>query len=69
MVDFDIESLPVATDPTPVLDGLTLGENEGATSVFVYDVEVHTATRRITFEGTQGWPVWSQDGQIMFPSK
>jgi eukaryotic-like serine/threonine-protein kinase len=39
------------------------GSSEGTTSIFVYNLELRTATRQLTFEGTQGWPVWSPDGQ------
>jgi serine/threonine-protein kinase len=38
------------------------GVRTGQTHVFVYNVELRTATRQLTFEGTQGWPRWSPDG-------
>jgi eukaryotic-like serine/threonine-protein kinase len=42
---------------------LSPGDSEGTTSVYLYNVDLRTATRQLTFEGTQGWPVWSPDGQ------
>jgi serine/threonine-protein kinase len=38
------------------------GARAGQTHIFVYNVELRTATRQLTFEGTQGWPRWSPDG-------
>jgi serine/threonine-protein kinase len=38
------------------------GERIGRTSLYTYNVELQTATRRLTDEGTQGFPVWSPDG-------
>ena len=39
------------------------GESTGETHLYVYDVELRTAPRQLTFEATQGWPVWSPDGR------
>ncbi|MDT8341048.1 MAG: protein kinase [Longimicrobiales bacterium] len=39
------------------------GERSGRTSLYVYNVELQTATDRLTFEGTQAFPVWSPDGR------
>lgn len=33
-----------------------------SSSLYTYNVELQTATRRLTDEGTQGFPVWSPDG-------
>jgi Tol biopolymer transport system component len=37
-------------------------ERTGRSSIYVYDVELRTATRQLTREGTQAFPVWSADG-------
>jgi len=37
-------------------------QRTGRSSVYVYNVELRTATRRLTQEGTQAFPVWSPDG-------
>jgi serine/threonine-protein kinase len=34
----------------------------GETSIYTYNVELRTATRTLTGEGTQAFPVWSPDG-------
>jgi serine/threonine-protein kinase len=39
------------------------GERIGRTSLYTYNVDLQTATRQLTDEGTQGFPVWSPDGQ------
>ncbi|HSG46616.1 MAG TPA: hypothetical protein VLA43_02260, partial [Longimicrobiales bacterium] len=38
------------------------GSSSGQTRIFVYNLDLRTATRQITYTGTQGWPVWSPDG-------
>jgi len=38
------------------------GSTSGQTRIFVYNLDLRTATRQLTYEGTQGWPVWSPDG-------
>jgi serine/threonine-protein kinase len=43
--------------------GLGPGEDTGSSHIYVYNVDLRTAPRQLTFEGTQGWPVWSPDGQ------
>jgi serine/threonine-protein kinase len=36
---------------------------ENVASLYVYDVALRTATRQITFDHLQGWPIWSPDGR------
>ena len=43
--------------------GLGPNEDQGLSHIYVYDVDLRTAPRQLTFEATQGWPVWSPDGQ------
>jgi serine/threonine-protein kinase len=38
------------------------GEFTARSSIYAYNVELRTATRRLTSEGTQAFPVWSPDG-------
>jgi serine/threonine-protein kinase len=42
--------------------GLEPGQRTGRSSIYTYDVELRTATRRLTDEGTQAFPVWAPDG-------
>jgi Tol biopolymer transport system component len=38
------------------------GERTGRSSIYTFNVELRTATRRLTQDGTQSFPVWSPDG-------
>ena len=42
--------------------GLEPDQRTGRTSIYTYNVELRTATQRLTTEGTQAFPVWSPDG-------
>jgi len=75
VVDFDgsVEEIPItprrfrnvrwSPDGNVVaFAALEPGQQSGRTSIYTYDVGLRTATRQLTSEGTQAFPIWSPDG-------